>query len=173
MSWVMKRYEIEDFEKGVVNEAVAEYVKTVNKTSPLKVAYKNISYKDFFNDKMLVVHSIRTGITFSFFELIKKMVPFSDADWANYLNLSIKSLQRYKNEANFVFKPIHSEKILEIAEVTQLGLDVFDSSEQFSLWLHTPSFALGRMKPIELLQDSYGKELVIDAINKIDYGIFS
>ena len=173
MSKGMKKYVIEDIGTNVVNEAVAEYVRTVNVNSPLKVAYKNINFHNFFNDKMLVVHSIRQGITYSFFEVIKKTVPFSDLDWANYLNLSIKSLQRYKLDKGFVFKPIHSEKILELAEVTQLGAEVFDSLEQFSLWLNTPSFALGNMKPLDLLQDSYGKELVVDEINRIDYGIFS
>ena len=171
MSRSMK-YVIES-KKSVVNEAVAKYVKTVTQKSHLKVAYKNMSFNDFFDNKLLIVHSIRQGITFSFFEVIKKTIPFSDLEWANYLNLSIKSLQRYKLEKNFVFKPIHSEKILELAEVTQLGNDVFDSQEQFYLWLSTPSFALGNMKPMELIQDSYGKELVIDAINRIDYGIFS
>ena len=73
---------------------------------------------------------------------------------------------------DFVFKPLQSEKIIELAEVTALGNAVFDSQQQFYLWLITPSFALGNMQPIELLKDSYGKEMVVNELNKIDNGIF-
>ena len=55
-------------------------------------------------------------------------------------------------------KLIHStiEKIIEIAEVTKVGLDVFGNVEKLKLWLDTPSYALGKLKPIKLLKDSYG-----------------
>ena len=56
--------------------------------------------------------------------------------------------------------------------MTSLGKDVFDSEEQFYLWLNTPNFALGSLKPFELMKDSYGKEMVISELHKIDQGIF-
>ena len=49
---------------------------------------------------------------------------------------------------------------------------MFDSTEQFYLWLNTPSYALGNLKPAELLKDSYGKELVMGELNRIEQGIF-
>ena len=67
--------------------------------------------------------------------------------------------------------PIHSEKIIEIAEVTKIGLDVFGNLEKLKLWLNTPNFALGNLKPIELLNDSYGKEMVIGELTRINHGI--
>jgi len=93
-------------------------------------------------------------------------------DWANFLNISTKSLQRYRVEKDYVFKPIHSEKIIELAEVTQLGETVFDTQEQFYNWLSRPNQALGNMTPLELLKDSYGKDLVVQELNRIDQGIF-
>ncbi|MFN6064781.1 MAG: antitoxin Xre/MbcA/ParS toxin-binding domain-containing protein, partial [Bacteroidota bacterium] len=81
-------------------------------------------------------------------------------------------LQRYRAFPEHHFKPIHSEKIIEIAEVTKVGLDVFGNVEKLNLWLNTPSFALGKLKPIELLKDSYGKEMVISELHRMNYGIF-
>jgi putative toxin-antitoxin system antitoxin component (TIGR02293 family) len=60
---------------------------------------------------------------------------------------------------------------MEMAEVTQIGLDVFGSIEKLRSWLHTPSFALGNVKPVELLKDSYGKELVLTELVRINHGI--
>jgi putative toxin-antitoxin system antitoxin component (TIGR02293 family) len=74
-----------------------------------------------------------------------------------------KTLNRYKQ----------LEKIIEMAEVTDVGLDVFGNIEKFRLWLATPNFALGNRKPIELLQDSNGKELVIGELTRINYGILA
>ncbi len=150
------------------HRAFRSYIKLPGKRN----ADNNATLQDFFNDRMLVVHTIYRGIPYTLFQHIKELTPFSDKDWAEFLNLSVKSLQRYKVEKSYCFKPIHSEKIIELTEVTLTGMEVFDSSEQFYLWLNTPSYALGNMKPIELLKNSYGKEMVLSELNRIDQGIF-
>lgn len=129
-----------------------------------------ITFSEFLSNKMLLILTIRSGIPYSFFSLIQRISPFNDEDWADYLNISTKSLHRYK-ERERPFKPIQTEKIIEMAEVTNMGLDVFGSMEKFKLWLETPNYALGNLKPIDLLKDSYGKELVISELTRINYGI--
>ncbi len=130
------------------------------------------TFSDFFSDRMLIVQVIKEGIPYSFFDLIKLYSPFSESDWANILDISSKSLQRYKQRSKN-FKSTQSEKIIEMAEVTNIGLDVFEDMEKFKLWLGTPNFALGNCKPIQLLTDSYGKEMVIGELFRINYGILA
>lgn len=132
---------------------------------------KQITYEDFLTNKMLIIVAIRTGIPYSLFDLIQDYTPFTESDWANFLDISTKSLHRYRTASEYHFKPIHSEKIIEMAEVTKVGLDVFGDMDKFRLWLNTPNYALGKLKPIELLKDSYGKELVISELTRIDHGI--
>ena len=98
------------------------------------------------------------------------MTPLTLSDWAEYLNISGKSLSRYRQQ-NTLFKPIYAEKILEIAEVTNLGLEVFGDKEKLKLWLETRNYALGNQKPFDLLKDSYGKEMVMGELTRIDHGI--
>jgi putative toxin-antitoxin system antitoxin component (TIGR02293 family) len=117
---------------------------------------RKVTYAELLSDKMLIIAAIRIGIPYSLFELILKYTPFSEADWASFLNISTKSLQRYEQSRRYHFKPLQSEKIIELAEVTRLGLDVFGNMEKFRLWLDAPNYALGNMKPVELLRDSYG-----------------
>lgn len=160
-------YKIEDTQPDQVNEALSVYAKNLG-----KVDFR-ISFLDFFKDKMLIIKAIKAGLPFKIFTQIKSFVPFSDSDWAEYLDISLKSLQRYRDEEGFRFKSIHSEKILEIAEVTQYGIEVFGSFEKFHRWLDTRSFALQNYKPFELIGDSYGKELVMAELNAIEHGIFA
>lgn len=115
---------------------------------------------------------IKEGISYEFFDLIQNHAPFTEKEWAGFLDVSTKSLQRYKQQAK-PFRSTHSEKVIEIAEVTNTGLEVFGDMEKFKLWLHTPNFALGNLKPIELLNASYGKEMVMGELNRINYGIFA
>lgn len=155
-----------------VIKAIKSYVRKIDKSSGVKVQTQDFTYSDFFENRMLVIRVIRQGLPYKLFSMIKDITPFSEDDWAEYLNLSKKTLQRYRNDDDYLFKSIHTEKILELAEATNFGKEVFDSTEQFYLWLNTPSYALGNLKPAELLKDSYGKELVMGELNRIDQGIF-
>jgi putative toxin-antitoxin system antitoxin component (TIGR02293 family) len=131
-----------------------------------------VTFGTFISDKMLVIDVIRQGIPYSYFNDIQDIAPFRSEDWSRLLNISSKTLLRYK-QTRQKFKPLQSEKIIEMAEVTHTGLEVFGNMEKFRLWLDTPSFALGNSKPIDLLEDSYGKELVLTELNNINYGILA
>jgi len=131
---------------------------------------RNITYSDFLTNKMLMIFVIREGVPYSLFNLIQHFTPFTEDDWADFLDISTKSLHRYKQSSRS-FKPIQSEKIIEMAEVTKVGLDVFGDMERFKRWLDTPNFSLGNLTPLELLKDSYGKELVMSELTRINYGI--
>lgn len=155
-----------------INKAFKRYIKTIENSRSITVENGQLTFSDFLQNKMLIIHSIRQGFSYALFEKIKQVTPFTEEDWAGYLNLSTKTLYRYSNDKNFRFKPIHTEKIIELAEVTNFGKEVFDSTEQFYTWLNTASYALGNLKPAELLKDSYGKELVMGELNRIEQGIF-
>lgn len=169
---IKKKQKTQEAKLSNINEAISVYVRKIDQSPLSENKADNITYSGFFENRMLIIRAIRKGLPYKLFRKIKALTPFSDDDWAEYLNLSKKTLQRHCNEANFVFKPIHTEKIIELAEVTNFGKEVFDSKEQFYLWLNTPSYALGNLKPADLLKDSYGKELVMEELNRIDQGIF-
>lgn len=143
-----------------------------------QVQYRSFKSDDFlkstqfFNDKYEVVRLLNTGISTHQFLKIKENCPLTDTEWAAYLEVSIKTLQRYTKNDNYIFKLSHAEKMVELLEVMNFGHTVFDTNKQFYLWLKTPNYALGNSKPMDLIKNSYGKELVMEALNRIEYGIF-
>lgn len=153
-----------------LNKAVHSMVHRSGVGTNLVVPEKNFTYTDLFADRMLMIDVIREGVPYSFFNLIQELAPFSENDWSRFLDISTKSLQRYKQDDR-AFKSSQSEKIIEVAEVTNLGMDVFGDSDRFKAWLNTPNFSLGNAKPIDLLADSYGKELVMGELTRINHGI--
>jgi len=155
-----------------ISRELQEYFKNTEFENLVSPGQSDLTLWGFLNNKLLIVFTIRTGIPYSLFALIKDYTPFTFNDWAEYLNISGKSLTRYRQSDKF-FKPIHTEKIIELAEVTNLGLGVFGSENKFKMWLETPNFALGNQKPFELLKDSYGKEMVMGELTRIDHGILA
>jgi len=155
-----------------LDEEISKVVKHSGKSKYLAPSESEITYSDFLKNKLMIVHIIRGGVPYSLFARIQEYTPFSEKDWSVFLDISTKSLQRYKQSPK-KFKPIQSEKIIEIAEVTNVGLDVFGDMAKFKLWLNTPNFALGNLMPIDLLRDSYGKEMVIGELTRINYGILA
>lgn len=171
------------FKKGNKNEFEASLrnaVKQLNKNL-YELAYINLKHAqkaaeedeslNFFTRKLLVAQAIQHGLPYNVFTKIQELIPLTLKEWAEYLDISTKSLSRYKSQ-NISFKPMHSERIFEIVEVSMLGMEVFEDYDKFSLWLDTPNYALANNKPSELLRDSYGKSLVISELTRIDHGIF-
>jgi len=130
------------------------------------------TYHTVLQDKHWVVSAVRYGVTNPLFEEIRSNSPFNDMQWCNFLDINIRTLQRYKIAKDHVYRSLQSEKIFELAEVVSLGNEVFDTPEHFGLWLNLPSVALGGEAPIDLLDNSYGKDIVLAELNRIEHGIF-
>ena len=154
-----------------LDKEIVSILKQSKIENKIKVPINELTYSLMFTNKFLIIILIREGIPYSLFNLIKNNTPFNEDDWSQILEISTRTLHRYKLNSS-KFKSIQSEKILEIAEVTNIGLEVFGNMEKLKLWLDTPNYALGRLKPIELLKDSYGKDMVIGELTRINHGIF-
>jgi len=157
-------------EKPNPNGALRAFIKTFPRGKSLKA--KEVTYAKVLKDKLLIARAVRHGVTNQLFEEIKNNSPFNEVQWANFLDVNIRTLQRYKNTKGHTFKPSQSERIFELAEVVSMGNIVFDTPEHFGIWLNTPSVALGGEKPVNLLDSSYGKDLVLAELNRIEYGVF-
>jgi putative toxin-antitoxin system antitoxin component (TIGR02293 family) len=103
---------------------------------------------------------------------MQDITPFSKDEWARFLDVSVKTLDRYRQD-NKSFKAFQSEKIIGMIEVIERGVKVFGDMDMFKRWLYAPVPALSDSKPIELLSSSYGKELVLDELTRIEHGIFA
>jgi putative toxin-antitoxin system antitoxin component (TIGR02293 family) len=155
-----------------LNQSLKRFLSETIKKNDLSVSKSDLNLSNLLADRLLMVMAIKEGIPYIVFNNILRMSPFSTEEWSHLLSLSTKTMLRIK-QTNSKFKSVQSERIMEVAEVTKMGMDMFDGPEQFKLWLETPNYALGRQKPMDLLSDSYGKELVMREMGRIDEGIFA
>lgn len=124
------------------------------------------------NDPMSLIEVSRKGIPFKLFESIVAHGVFDIKEWAAFLHLTERTLQRYKKE-QLSFGSLHSEKIIEIARLEKRGLDLFEGKENFDIWMNSKLVALGGMKPIDFLDTSFGITIIEDELTRIEYGVLA
>ena len=129
-------------------------------------------YKLPEDDSVAMVNMLREGVEFTYLNSISDRINFTLEDWSSYLHLSERTIQRYKKEKK-PFDTIYSEKIVQIDLLYKRGVKVFDDEENFHTWMETKSIPLGNIKPKELLDTTYGINMVADELSRIEHGIFA
>ena len=129
-------------------------------------------YKLPEEDSVAMVNMLREGVEFTYLNSISDRINFTLEDWSSYLHLSERTIQRYKKEKK-PFDTIYSEKIVQIDLLYKRGVEVFGNEDNFHTWMATKSIPLGNIKPKELLDTTYGINLVADELGRIEHGIFA
>ena len=142
---------------------------SVNKKYSKKVVgYSSMDDRDSLN----IVHSVREGVPYYGFNSITENTPFSAEEWASYLHVSERTLQRYKKEKR-KFDTLQSERIIQVIQLYYFGTEVFGSEDKFDTWLAAESVALGNIVPKTLLDSSFGISILKDELGRIDHGILA
>lgn len=131
-------------------------------------AWVVVHAKDASGYKFELIDRIREGVKKSEWKDLIASLGSTEKEFENILPASISTMQK-KN----VYSKETSERIYELARLFGLGFEVFDSKEDFKKWLMTPSRALGNKKPFELLDSSFGFEMVENEIVRIQYNVYS
>ena len=124
------------------------------------------------NDNIELIILSRKGISYELFEFIVSKGSFSIKEWCEFLHLTERTLQRYKKDGRS-FEPLHSERILEIAQLQKRGIDVFGNLENFNQWMNSKIIALGGIQPKELLDNSFGIAEVNAELTRIEHGVLA
>ncbi|MCF6776011.1 DUF2384 domain-containing protein [Thiotrichales bacterium 19X7-9] len=66
-----------------------------------------------------------------------------------------------------------SDRLILIAKVYAHALDVFGEKNKTYQWLVTDNISLDNKRPIDLLKNSLGCQIVDDILYRIEYGIYS
>lgn len=119
-----------------------------------------------------LVNAVRKGISYKSFDKLAKRVPFLAKEWARFLNISTKTLERHKEEQRD-FKPVQGEKIVLIYQLISYGYEVFEDWDNFFYWIKEKNIALGNEKPMDLFDTNIGIDIVKKELGRIEQGILA
>lgn len=154
--------------KGVVSVRVARKERNAVSPSKFSPSWVVVNSKDTPGFKMELIGRIREGVKKADWKQLIQFTGSTEKEFEHILPASISSMQK-----KTVYGKETSERIYELARLFGMGYEVFDSKEDFKKWLMTPSKALGNKIPFELLDSSFGFEMVENEIDRIQYNVYS
>ncbi len=113
-----------------------------------------------------------SGLPWRMVEVIKEHMGWSDATCARFLRISEKTLQRCRASGGRL-NTDSAEKVLDLSRLLLLGREVFGSGERFQGWLATPGLWFDGHTPEALLFDDFGRQLVREALGRIEHGLWA
>ena len=117
------------------------------------------------------VGMIREGIPAAAVEFVLSAVHVSQSELAQALGIPERTLARRKREG--VLNSEESSKLLRLARVMSRATEVFDAAAAAIDWLKSPNAALRGNVPLRLFDNDIGAECVLDALGRIEHGVFA
>ena len=152
----------------VSTEKIAKKDQETSRLNKYSSAWVVFHSKDAPGYKLELINRIREGVKKSDWKHLISYIGSTEKEFANILPASISSMQKKK-----VYGKETSERIYELASLFGLGYEVFDTKDEFKNWLMTPSRALGNKRPFDILDSSFGFEMVKNEIIRIQYNVYS
>ena len=158
------------------------YVTNVVIMKKTDTAKKTLQYKQKINSPKVyeptpLYKSVRAmhllkEFTYSEFKKIADKAPFTQAEWAAMLHVSERTLQRYaKNNGSFAY--INAERAMQIANVAAEGKKTFGKIEMFYNWLKQKPVMLEGEISLASLTTSYGIQMVLTELGRLQHGILA
>lgn len=113
----------------------------------------------------------REGIKKSSLKSLSAYLGISLDTMSRLLHSSHRNIQRKKDDE--LLDTLKSEKVLELASFAQRGVEVLGNKESLAEWLHSPIAALGHKMPIDFLDTTFGIQLVLKVLGRLEQGVFS
>lgn len=117
-----------------------------------------------------IVEQTNKGIGYPFFIRLTSKMPFSLAQWASFLRISKRTMERIRDKTHYIEAP-YSEQVIRIAMVYRYGISVFGNRMKLNEWLSLHSIPLGDKPPIDFFNNSFGIEIVKNELGRIQFGI--
>lgn len=113
----------------------------------------------------------RTGIKKSTLKSLADYLGITMETMSGLLHSSYRNIQRKDEEE--LLDTLKTEKVLELAAFAQRGIEVIGSKESFIEWLHSPLLSLGDKTPLHFLDTSFGIQMLIKILGRLEQGVYS
>ena len=117
-----------------------------------------------------LIHQLKDGLSTETFDKLKTQLDVSDNYLCQIIQIPKRTLDRRREGGRF--KTDESERVLRVARVFDMALEVFGKPEKARSWLKKPARGLDGQVPMEYADTGLGAQEVIDLLGRIEYGIF-
>ncbi len=123
------------------------------------------------NTTLDYIEVVKEGLPKTSLLTLQKRINISIPQLAKLVGTSQRNLSRFK-ETDPLPSPV-TESTLQLAQIVAKGMEVFDDAHKFNLWLNEPNSSMDGAVPLEIMDSRYGSQLVLDILERIEWGIYS
>lgn len=105
------------------------------------------------------------------FQQLSDLLGFSQAEWAEILHFSPRTLQRYLKDSN-AFEGLQAELLHQVKRLTDAGLTIFNDVEGFAKWLRADKEVLGNTLGFDALKTITGVKMLRQELGRMAEGIY-
>lgn len=125
---------------------------------------------------MVIVDKIDSGVTGPEFKLMIEECSQNFEVFEKALDMTGgfegMSLDPFMAEGH-VFSRYFSEIIIDTHRLYQYGIEVFESEPNFKSWLYDTITAMGKRRPIDMIDSFAGREWVVRILARIEHSVYS
>ena len=121
-------------------------------------------------DRVESLELVRRGIPYKVVQLYARHMDVPDTNVLEKIGVTGGTVDR-RRQAD-VLKPDESDRFYRLARVTELAERVLEDPAKARDWLKTRNRSLGGATPFSLLDTDPGADLVEDALNRIEFGVY-
>ncbi|WP_031320817.1 type II RES/Xre toxin-antitoxin system antitoxin [Pseudomonas piscis] len=127
-----------------------------------------------FDDRISIYRLTEEGIPLAAIVKFVSSVPMlkDEQVLAKIIGLSERTLHRRLKTPDEPLNPEQSARAVRFAQVLSKAQEIFGSSEQAQEWMAKPVMALDGHKPVDLLTNPIGFELVDEFLTRLEYGVY-
>ncbi len=114
---------------------------------------------------------IEQGLPYRAVEAVSKQYSIDLDELREILDIAERTLTRRRKAARL--QAPESERLVRVARIVALAVDVLGSPEKASEWLKRPNRALGNVAPLHGLHTELGARRVEDVLGRIAFGLHS
>ena len=115
---------------------------------------------------------VSKGVPIASAEALKRRIDIGDEMLARLLGVSEKTLSRAR-AANARLDPVVSDRLLRVARISALAIEVLEGEAQAMHWLKRPQIGLGGSTPLSLLTTDVGSAEVQNLLFRIEHGVYA
>jgi putative toxin-antitoxin system antitoxin component (TIGR02293 family) len=150
---------------SIASEAAVQY-------DTLKVILGgNKSVPKTISSDMDLINLSRHGVRKSSLKSLAGYLGITMEKMSSLVHSSHRNIQR--KDEDELLDTLKTEKVLELAAFIKRGIDVIGTEDAFKEWVHSPIIALGNRKPIDFLDTTFGIQMVLKVLGRLEQGVFS
>lgn len=155
---------------NTTNKELVKFLKQLETSYPKRLG--SYDYETFLADDFTIVNALEYGVNTKLFKEIKEFCTLNDHQWANLLDMSPATLKRYIKLESHIFKTHQAQRIFQVMNINIVGQNVFCDVQKFNIWLEESNLIFDGKSPMDLLDSTFGQQLVLKELNNIEHGIF-